>query len=104
MYPMRKMLNFAFNGITSFSIVPLRVVTITGLLIFIISLIMSAYVVWLWLFTDNSLPGWSSIVLPMYFLGGIQVLFIGIVGEYLGKVYEEVKNRPRYIIEKHTSE
>ena len=103
-YPMRKMLNFAVKGITSFSIVPLRVVTITGFLIFIISLIMSAYVMWLWLFTNNALPGWSSIVLPMYFLGGIQVLFIGIVGEYLGKVYEEVKNRPRYIIEKHTSE
>ena len=65
---------------------------------------MSAYVLSLWLFTDKALPGWSSIVLPMYLLGGIQVLFLGIFGEYLGKVYGEVKNRPRFIIEKHTSE
>ena len=103
-YPTRKMLNFAVKGITSFSIVPLRVVTITGLLIFILSLIMSAYVLLLWLFTDKALPGWSSIVLPMYLLGGIQVLFLGILGEYLGKVYEGVKNRPRFIIEKRTFE
>ena len=103
-YPTRKMLNFAVQGITSFSITPLRIVTITGLLIFTLSIMMTAYYFSLWLFTDRVLPGWSSIVLPMYLLGGIQVLFLGILGEYLGKVYEEVKNRPRFIIEKHTSE
>ncbi len=101
-YPLRKMLNFAVDGITSFSIVPLRIVTITGLFIFILSLIMSTYVMFLWLFTDDALPGWSSIVLPMYLLGGVQVLFLGIFGEYLGKIYGEVKDRPRYIIEKRT--
>ena len=103
-YPARKMLNFAVQGITSFSITPLRIVTITGLLIFTLSIMMTAYYFSLWLFTDRVLPGWSSIVLPMYLLGGIQVLFLGILGEYLGKVYEEVKNRPRFIIEKRTSE
>jgi polyisoprenyl-phosphate glycosyltransferase len=101
-YPFRKMLGFALNGITSFSIVPLRIVTITGLFIFIFSLIMSIYAFSLWLFTNQTLPGWSSIVLPMYLLGGIQVLFLGIFGEYLGKIYAEVKNRPRFIIEKQT--
>jgi len=103
-YPTRKMLNFAVQGITSFSITPLRIVTITGLLIFTLSIMMIAYYFSLWLFTDRVLPGWSSIVLPMYLLGGIQVLFLGILGEYLGKVYEGVKNRPRFIIEKRTFE
>ena len=94
------MLNFAVDGITSFSIAPLRLVSLIGLIIFTISVIMSAYVFFLWLFTNSALPGWSSIVLPMYLLGGIQVLFLGVIGEYLGKIYEEVKDRPRFIIEK----
>ena len=101
-YPLAKMLNFAVNGITSVSVAPLRLVTLIGLIIFLISVIMSLYVLALWFFTSNALPGWSSIVLPMYLLGGIQVLFLGIIGEYLGKIYEEVKDRPRYIIEKHS--
>jgi len=99
-YPLKKMLNFAVDGITSFSIAPLRLVSLIGLIIFTISVIMSAYVFFLWLFTNSALPGWSSIVLPMYLLGGIQVLFLGVIGEYLGKIYEEVKDRPRFIIEK----
>ena len=99
-YPLKKMLNFAVDGITSFSIAPLRLVSLIGLFIFTISIIMSAYVFFLWLFTNSALPGWASIVLPMYLLGGIQVLFLGIIGEYLGKIYEEVKDRPRFIIEK----
>ena len=101
-YSLKKMLNFAIDGITSFSVAPLRVVTLTGLIIFLISVVMSFYVLFLWFFTGRTLPGWSSIVLPMYFLGGIQVLFLGIMGEYLGKIYQEVKNRPRFIIEKHS--
>ena len=101
-YPFKKMLNFAVDGITSFSVAPLRLVTLTGLIIFLISFLMGFYVLFLWFFTDKSLPGWSSIVLPMYFLGGIQVLFLGVIGEYLGKIYQEVKDRPRYIIEKIT--
>lgn len=99
-YPFKKMLNLAIDGITSFSVAPLRLVTITGLIIFVISISMSIYVFFLWLLTDEALPGWSSIVLPMYLLGGIQVLFLGIIGEYLGKIYKEVKDRPRFIVEK----
>jgi len=101
-YPIKKMINFAVDAITSFSIVPLRIVTFVGLIIFALSVIMSIYVFFLWLFTNRALPGWSSIVLPMYLLGGIQVLFLGIIGEYLGKIYNEVKDRPRFIIEKQT--
>ena len=99
-YPLRKMLSFAWDGITSFSIMPLRFITATGFIIFIASLMMSAWVLGTKIFTDNALPGWASTVLPIYFIGGIQVLSVGIVGEYIGKMYMETKERPRFIIEK----
>lgn len=98
-YPLRKMLSFAWNGITSFSIVPLRLITTTGFFIFLASLLISLWVVGVKLFTDDAVPGWASTVLPIYFIGGIQVLSIGIVGEYIAKMYLETKRRPRYIIE-----
>lgn len=97
-YPLKKMLKLAFDGITSFSAVPLRMITVAGFLIFILSLFMSAYVVFGYLFL-KVVSGWASIVLPMYLLGGIQLLAIGIIGEYLAKIYIEVKDRPRFIIE-----
>jgi glycosyltransferase involved in cell wall biosynthesis len=99
-YPLKKMLAFALEGITSFSIVPLRIITIVGLLIFSISMLMSLYILLVKLFGDTALPGWASTVLPVYLLGGVQIFFLGIIGEYLGKIYTEVKRRPRYIIEK----
>jgi hypothetical protein len=95
-YSTRKMISFALDGITSFSIAPLRYVTAIGFIIFTISFIISV-----WAFTlavlNISIPGWASTVLPIYFIGGVQLLSIGLLGEYLGKIYKEVKARPRYI-------
>lgn len=99
-YPLKKMLEFAFDGITSFSVVPLRMITFIGFLLFTVSTLMSGWVIIIKWFGERAVPGWASTVLPMYFIGGIQILCIGIIGEYLGKIYTEVKNRPRYIIEK----
>ena len=98
-YPLRKMISFAWNGVTSFSTLPLKFVTVTGFVIFVLCLAMSVYSL-VALFLDRTIPGWVSTVLPMYFLGGIQLLCVGILGEYIGKIYSEVKSRPRYIIEK----
>ncbi len=100
-YPFRKMAAFAWNGITSFSNYPLKMVTFLGFLIFLVCLLMSGYAL-IALFYDKSdlVPGWLSTVLPMYFLGGIQLFCFGIIGEYVGKIYSEVKQRPRYFIDK----
>ncbi|WP_339889633.1 glycosyltransferase family 2 protein [uncultured Flavobacterium sp.] len=98
-YSILKMISFAWNGITSFSNYPLRLVTIIGFAIFCLCLIMSAYALF-GLYTGNYVPGWLSTVLPMYFLGGVQLFCFGIIGEYIGKIYAEVKQRPRYFIDK----
>jgi len=98
-YTLHKMISFAWDAITSFSIKPLRIITITGFLIFIFSLAAGAWVL-VELIKGNAIHGWASTVLPIYFIGGIQILSIGVIGEYLGKIYQEVKKRPRYIIEK----
>lgn len=103
-YPLKKMLLFAIDGITSFSIIPLRLISILGFLIFFFSIIvMSIYVLGAWLFTDKVVPGWVSTLLPIYLIGGIQLLSIGVVGEYIGKIYKETKKRPRYFVEKETA-
>ena len=94
------MIALAINAITSFSVVPLRIITTIGLLVFLVSMIASMWVVWVKLFSGTAIPGWASTVLPMTFLGGIQLLSIGVLGEYLGKVYTEVKRRPRYLIDR----
>jgi len=99
-YPFRKMLALAVDGITSFSAVPLRFIAGLGVLVFILSLVVSVWAIWVRMFTDNSVPGWASSVLPMYLLGGIQLLSLGVVGEYIAKIYMETKKRPRFIIEK----
>ncbi|MFO7658916.1 MAG: glycosyltransferase family 2 protein [Bacteroidales bacterium] len=98
-YPLKKMMAFAFDGISSFSIKPLRIVSIIGIIVFFMSIIMAIYSLYSHLFL-GTVPGWTSITLPVYFISGIQILCIGVIGEYLGKVYKEVKSRPRYIIEK----
>jgi glycosyltransferase involved in cell wall biosynthesis len=98
-YPFRKMAAFAWNGVTSFSNYPLRLVTIIGFWVFIFCLIMTGYALFA-LFSNNVVPGWLSTVLPMYFLGGVQLFCFGILGEYIGKIYLEVKKRPRYFIDK----
>lgn len=92
------MFRLALDGITSFSIKPLRVITLTGIIVFFISIIMIA-----WNITDyfrgTAVAGWASLSCSIWLLGGLIILCIGIVGEYIGKIYNEVKHRPRYIIE-----
>ncbi len=99
-YPLRKMVGLALNAITSFSVTPLRNITAIGFLIFAGSMVTSAWVLWVRIFSDTAVPGWASTILPMYFLGGIQILCLGVIGEYLGKLYSETKARPRYIVER----
>jgi glycosyltransferase involved in cell wall biosynthesis len=101
-YPLSKMLKLAMQAITSFSTVPLQMITFIGFLVFVGSMLGSAWVLWGALFTDNAVPGWASTVLPIMMLGGIQILSIGVLGAYLGKIYDEVKSRPRYVIDKIT--
>ena len=102
-YPLRKMIALALNAITSFSVVPLRIITLTGFVIFLGSMLVTLWALWARFVTHAAIPGWTSIVLPMYFLGGIQIFCIGMLGEYLGKTYAEVKSRPRFFIEKTVS-
>jgi polyisoprenyl-phosphate glycosyltransferase len=93
---LRKLGSLALDGITSFSVVPLRVVTTVGVLIFLFSCAMTLFYVYE-KFIGNTPPGWAGTVIPIYFLGGVQIVFLGLVGEYIGKIYKEVKGRPRYI-------
>jgi len=98
-YSLKKMLGLALHGITSFSVVPLRLVTIIGLLLFLFSLTMAGYVAWRTIFVGDTVPGWASTALPIYFIGGVQLLCLGVVSEYVGQIYSTVKNRPRWICE-----
>lgn len=97
-YPLKKMVAFAIDGITSFSIKPLKLVTSLGLLIFIISIFAMLHILYtkFFLFTE---VGWASLICSMWLLSGLQLLCLGIVGEYIGKIYSEVKSRPKFIIE-----
>ena len=99
-YPLRKMLAFAINGITSFSVVPLRLITLGGLVVSLLSFLMTLYVLYGRLVMGTVIPGWASSVIPVYLLGGIQLLSIGVLGEYVSKIYMETKRRPRYFIER----
>lgn len=103
-YPLRRMIGLALDAITSFSVVPLRLITFVGFVVFLCSMAVTAWVIWVRIFTDQAMPGWASTVLPMYFLGGLQIFCIGIVGEYLGKTYTEMKSRPRFFIERTVSD
>ena len=102
-YPLKKMLLFAWNGITSFSTFPMRLVLYFGAFNFLISLLILSYILVSYLL-DKTVPGWTSIVAPMTFFSGANMMAIGLIGEYIGKIYEEVKARPRYIIEKIVNE
>jgi glycosyltransferase involved in cell wall biosynthesis len=97
-YPLGKMISFAIEGITSFTYLPLRLASFMGMSIALLSLLLSFWSLFTKL-AGNSVPGWTSTVLPMYFLGGIQLLFLGIMGEYIGKIYLETKRRPPFIIQ-----
>lgn len=97
-YPLKKMLAFAFDGISSFSVKPIRFIVWLGFLVFFGSLIMLAYSVIQFMIGDT-VPGWSSLIVSIWALGGLQLLAIGVVGEYIGKVYMETKARPKYAIQ-----
>ncbi len=101
-YPVVKLVGLAWQGITSFSVAPLRIAMLCGVLLALLS---SGFGVWALMtryFGSGFVPGWASTVIPMYFLGGIQLLFLGVIGEYIGKIYMETKRRPRYLIDLKT--
>jgi hypothetical protein len=93
------MLSFAWQGITSFSVAPLKLITLLGLLATVVAAGLALWVVFLLVSGTAVVPGWASTVLPIYFLGGIQLISLGIIGEYLGKTFMETKRRPRFIVE-----
>ncbi|MBT9777209.1 glycosyltransferase [Clostridium sp. MCC353] len=97
-YPLKKMLAFAFEGITSLSVKPIRIITLLGCLVFIMSMIMLAWSV-SGFFQGNTTPGWASLMVSIWGIGGLLILSIGIVGEYIGKIYLETKQRPRFLID-----
>ncbi len=97
-YPLSKMINFALDGITSLSVKPIRFITLLGFLIFSASILMLVYFLAVH-FLGHTVPGWTSIVVSVWAIGGLQLLSIGVIGEYLGKIYLETKARPRYRIE-----
>ena len=98
-YPLKKMLALAFNGISSFSVKPISMIMTLGLVIVGVSILAAVYAL-ISYFTGHVEPGWTSLILSIWFLGGLQLLAIGMVGLYIGKIYMEVKERPRYNIEK----
>ena len=98
-YPLKKMLALAFNGISSFSIKPISLILGLGLFIIFVSFVALVYAL-ISYFTGRVVAGWTSLILSIWFLGGLQLLAIGMVGQYIGKIYIEVKHRPRYNIEK----
>lgn len=97
-YPLRKMANFAIDGITSFSVKPVRMVLMLGVMFLFVSLLILIYVLHAYM-VNSAVPGWSSLILSVWFTGGCILIGLGIVGEYIGKIYIEVKHRPRYNIE-----
>jgi glycosyltransferase involved in cell wall biosynthesis len=98
-YPIGKMLEFALNGVTSFSVAPLRAITLLGFLV-ALGCVLAAGWALVAKFTHDAVPGWASTTLPIYFLGGIQLFCAGVLGEYVGKIYMEIKKRPRFLIER----
>lgn len=98
-YPLKKMISFALDGITSFSVKPIRIVMGLGILTVLLSILAAVYV-FVSYFNGNTSAGWASIMISVWFIGGVLLVSIGLIGEYTGKIYSEVKRRPRYITEK----
>lgn len=99
-YPLKKMLSFALDGITSFSVKPLKIISNLGIIVSVLSIAGLIYAL-ISYFTGNAVSGWTAIVSSIWLLGGLQMLCLGVVGGYVGKIYSEVKARPRFRIEKH---
>ena len=97
-YPLKKMLNFAFDGITSFTVKPIRMISVIGFLVFSVSVLIMMYFFYAY-FAGKTVAGWATTVISIWALGGLQLLAIGIIGEYIAKTYIETKQRPKYIIE-----
>ena len=98
-YPLKKMISFAFEGVTSMSIKPIRMISVLGFFIFLTSIGMLLYSL-IRHFTGNTIEGWTSIVVSVWAIGGLQLLAIGVIGEYIGKIYLETKRRPKYVVDK----
>ncbi len=98
-YPLKKMLAFAWDGITSFSVKPLKMITTLGFIMLFISIVMIIYTIIVKIL-GNTVDGWAFIMLSIWFIGGVQLVSVGLIGEYVGKIYGETKHRPKYIIEK----
>jgi len=99
-YPLKKMILLALDGIASFSVMPLRLITIVGFVLFLVSLLAIAWITIEKLFFDGIVQGWASTMISIYFIGGIQIMSLGIIGEYVGRNFQQSKGRPRYIIDK----
>ncbi|NLJ07671.1 MAG: glycosyltransferase family 2 protein [Sphingobacteriales bacterium] len=97
-FTLKKMISLAINGITSFSVRPLRIATLSGILVSVIAFVYIIYALIAKFMLHNALPGWTSILISVLFLGGIQLITIGILGEYIGKMFMEIKQRPKYIV------
>ena len=102
-YPLKKMLHFAFDGITSLSVKPIRLITTVGAGIFFLSICMLIYSIVIH-FLGKSLVGWSSLMVSVWALGGLQIFSIGVLGEYIGKIYMETKARPRFIVQEYLND
>ena len=102
-YPLKKMLNFAWDGITSFSVKPLRLICNIGFIILFVSIVIMIYSLVRKL-TGNTIAGWTFLSISIWFIGGLQMISIGIIGEYIGKMYNETKQRPRFIISENLEE
>ncbi len=99
-YPLKKMILLALDGIASFSVMPLRLITIVGFVLFLVSLLAIVWITIEKLFFDGIVQGWASTMISIYFIGGIQIMSLGIIGEYVGRNFQQSKGRPRYIIDK----
>jgi glycosyltransferase involved in cell wall biosynthesis len=97
-YPLKRMLSFALDGIVSFSISPIRAVALIGVIFSLLSIITAIYVFVSKLY-GNAVSGWASLMISIWFIGGVQLISLGLIGEYIGRIYKEVKNRPKYIAE-----
>ena len=102
-YPFKKMLAFAIDGITSFSVKPLRLITTLGIVIFVASLLMLIYTL-ISFIAGKTVTGWTSTLASIWMIGGIQLLCLGVIGEYVGKIYNETKRRPRFIIDRYLND
>lgn len=99
-YPLRKMLALAWQGVTSFSAAPLRAITMLGMLVSLLSLGMGCWALGVRLFSSATVPGWASIVIPLFLISGVQLLSLGVIGEYLAKIFVETKRRPLYFVDR----